>query len=381
MKIAHVSIIPAFSPGVFKKLEDKAQISLDNNIDVDFYLLNPMKNYHKKNLHILKKSYDFLPSAFLKTIFFRLFKLRNLEKLVDLNSYDAIILRYPLVDGFGSTSFMNKYGNKIFTEHHTDEISELFAVNRLVDKIRAYIEMCFAKSFLSKVSGIICVTDEIRKIELKKIKKNIPSITVANGINKNSFKKTNFIQFDNKVLKMIFVASLFSPWHGLEGLLSLLQSYTGDVKIELNLVGSITEFQNKILSNIDTENLEIIVHGKVYNEDLDILMSRMNIGISSLALSKNNMKEACTLKSREYIVRGIPFIYAYKDTDLDGDEIFAKKFEENNISINEIIKFANTVSKNRELVLKTFSKYVEKVSWENKMKTIEEFVKKVLKDK
>ena len=49
MKIAHISIIPSFSPGIFKKLEDKANIATEYHLGMDFYLLNPVKSYTKDN--------------------------------------------------------------------------------------------------------------------------------------------------------------------------------------------------------------------------------------------------------------------------------------------------------------------------------------------
>jgi hypothetical protein len=372
MKIAHISIIPAFSPGIFKKLEDKARISIENNLDFDFYLLNPKKEFHQNNLHVIKKSYDYIPSAFIRTILFRLFKLKNLDKYIELEKYDAIILRYPLIDGIGNNTFLKKYGYKIYTEHHTDEISELFAVGRIVDKIRGYLEILFAKSFLSKIKGIIAVTDEIRMIELKKVSTEISSLTVANGINPNSYKKTTFLPFDEKKLKMIFVASEFAPWHGLEFFLEKLIKYEGLIKLELHLVGSLSGTQKEIIKKINS--CKILTYGKLYSDELDDLMSTMNIAISSLALSKNNMKEACTLKSREYIVRGLPFFYAYKDTDLNGDESFAKRFEEDNISLENVIDFTNFVSKNRKTIESDMEKYVDIISWKNKLIKIKEFV-------
>lgn len=86
------------------------------------------------------------------------------------------------------------------------------------------------------------------------------------------------------------------------------------------------------------------------------------------------MKEACPLKSREYIVRGIPFIYAYKDTDLAGDESFAKRFEENNITLEAIIEFAQFTTIHRSKVEEDIKNYTKIVSWENKLRQLKEFI-------
>lgn len=381
MKIAYISIIPAFSSGIFRTIKEKADVSIKNDLNIDFYLLNPVEEYRKDNLHIIKKNYPLIPASFLRIVLFRLLKLKNIEKLIDLNKYDAIALRYPLVDSIGNDKFLTKYGDKIFTEHHTDEISELLSIGRKVDKARALLEKYFSKKFLSKIAGIIAVTEEIRKVELSKIEKNIPSIVIGNGISPDNIKRTGFAPFDNRVLKMIFVASSFAPWHGLENLLHLLKNYEGDIKIELNLVGNINSKQKQIIKTISNKNIKIVAHGEVYGEKLDELFASMNIAVSTLALSKNNMKEACPLKSREYIVRGIPFVYAYKDSDLNGSESFAKRFQENSISIEEIIKFAAFASNNKEKIEKEMKQYVKIISWAYKLTKMKQFIFENLNNK
>ncbi len=103
-------------------------------------------------------------------------------------------------------------------------------------------------------------------------------------------------------------------------------------------------------------------------------MKDAHFAMSSLALSIKNMKEACTLKSREYIVRGIPFVYAYKDTDLNGDEIFAKRFEEDTISLEEMIEFAHFITNHRAEVEEDLRRYTDIVSWKNKLIQMRAFV-------
>lgn len=60
---------------------------------------------------------------FISKIQKKLFKFSLISRSVDLNEYDYIILRYPSMD-FSALSFSRKWGDKIITEHHTDEIGE-----------------------------------------------------------------------------------------------------------------------------------------------------------------------------------------------------------------------------------------------------------------
>lgn len=378
MRIAHISILPDFSAGIFKKIEDKANIARQNGLEIDFYLLNPVKNHQANNLFIVKKSYNWLPTVFLKTTAFRLFKMNSLVKAIPLDDYDAIVLRYPLVDGFGYHSYAKKYGHKTFTEHHTDEISELFAVGRKVDRLRAYIEKLYAARFLSKMAGIVAVTDEIRQIELAKTNNPLPSLTLANGINVDSYPSTGFVPFDGNTLDMVFIASKFEPWQGLEGMLNRLEKYPGHVKVNLHLIGELSQEQITLLKQAKNSNISILPHGTLYNDGLNLLMEKANIAISTLFLSKKNMQEACPLKSREYIARGLPFVYAYKDTDLRGNEYFAKRLDEENYSIEEIIAFTQQLSKNTDSIENDFKQHLNFISWKYKLSELEEFIAKIL---
>jgi len=380
MRISHISIIPEYSPGIFKKIEEKAKISKKEEMGIDFYLINPSVSYTDDNLYVIQVSYGKIPSTFLRKSVFRAFKILNLKKYIPLDQYDAIVLRYPLVDGFGTIKFSKQYGHKMFTEHHSDEVSELLAVGRPIDIIRAYLEKKLAAKFLSNIKGIIGVTDEIRKLQLIKAHKKLCSTVIANGINPKNYSYAGFTPFDGKNLKLIFSASQFYPWHGLEKLLKLLKNYQGKAQIHLKLIGRLSKEQKKIIYNIKNPNVNIELVGFINGKYLDLHMKNVNLAISSLALSAKNMKEACTLKSREYIVRGIPFVYAYKDPDLTGEETFAKRFQEDNITIEAIMEFARFITKNKVLVEEELKKYVDIVSLKNKLIMMKNFVKKCLEN-
>lgn len=381
MKIAHINILPAYSIGVFSKLKVQADAAYTASNPIDFYLLNPIHEEKIRNLHILKKSYNFLPGHFLQTFVFKLFKFKNLEKLIPLDDYDAIILRYPLVDGFYNHYFIKKYGHKLFTEHHTDEISELKSMGRVVDLVRKVIEEKLSDLFLQGVRGIIGVTEEIAKIELKKSGKK-PFAVISNGIATSSVSTTSFLPFDGQTLKLIFVASAFDPWHGLERLLKSLALYHSSETIELMLIGHLRTHQESLIDTVLLNpKITIKKMGYVSGKNLDTLFKSSNIAIGTIGLYTKDMNEACSLKTREYIARGIPFIYAYNDTDLDGNENFALQFPNNDsiLDFKKIFTFANAVSEDPHSLsqhMNTFAK--EKLDWQIKVREMYNFVSNIM---
>ena len=376
MKIAHINYLPYDNViGVEKKLSQQAKSARESNINMDFIVINSKVQKIEKNLQLLKMV---VPSNFLlKTLYKKLFKFKVIENSVNLNNYDYIILRYPDMD-FSSIYFMSKYVNKIVTEHHTNELGELETSKKNLTRIlKIYIEKKFAPNFISKSKGIIGVTDEIRQVELTKTNDKIPSTVISNGINVNEINFTSFKFFDDKELTLIFVASSFAPWHGLDRLLEGLKHYDGQLPIRLNLIGSLPLIYHDQIKSISNKTVSIEILGKKYGEELDHYFRNSNIAISSLALHRNGMEEACVLKTREYIARGIPFIYAYCDSDLSGDESFALLFDSNDlhIDIKKLITFSKKVSSIKNISSQERSFAKKYLDWEIKIKQMNSFVK------
>jgi len=378
VKIAYITIIPDYSVGIIKKIREKAIVSATNDYPIDYYIVNPIyhENTNLHNLFIFKWDIK-LKNIFLKKVWFRYNKFKIIEKLIKLDKYEFIVLRYPLVDGYFN-KFLMKYSDKIITEHHTNEISELLSLPRFIDKVRGINEILFSPKFLRKVRGIIAVTEEIKEVELKKAGEK-PSIVIPNGINVENYRYTGFKKFDGRTLKIIFIASKFEKWQGIEDLLKKFQKYKGKVKFKLYLIGTLSKKQIEICKSITNDYIEIII-SRLFERGLDKLFENMNIAVSTLALYKKHMKEACPLKSREYIARGIPFVYAYKDPDLSGDEMFAKRIDPYNYSLNEIIEFSRFVSEYKDKVEEEIGEYRNKISLDKKISEMMNFINRIKRD-
>ena len=94
-------------------------------------------------------------------------------------------------------------------------------------------------------------------------------------------------------------------------------------------------------------------HGYLTEVDAIDVISRMDIGISTLALHRKKMNEACPLKTRQYFALGLPVIGAHFDPDLpDGADFFLNLPNvENNIEPmkEEILNFVNGSFQNDSL--------------------------------
>jgi len=379
-KIAFINFIYGMSGGAEQKFKEKAAKSKDLSLNIDFFWLNKTKDLYKDLVHY--KRLRKLPFPF--SIFEGTFFSYNLiRRTVNLDVYDLFILRYPKAD-FSGIRFFNK--NNVITEHHTDELSELKALlkttkslkNALIILMKYINEVLFGKKILRKCKGIIAVTDELRMIEETKALFKVPGVTISNGINVNNTVMTGFKKFNGKDLDLVFVANSLAPWHGIERLMQSMSYYKGPVKIKLHVVGNI----NRMSFSPFHHDIDVQFHGYKAGHELDKLLASMNLGIASLGLYHNKMKEACPLKTREYTARGLPFVIAYIDPDLqqvDNKNRFFIEFENDQsmIDMELIVQFADQVSKNKEI--STYMRYyaLKHMDWSAKMVKYSEFIEKV----
>jgi len=170
-----------------------------------------------------------------------------------------------------------------------------------------------------------------------------------------------------------------NSWHGLDRVVDSIKDYKGNIKINLHIIGKIDYNE---LKSLDPDAATIQYHGYKKGRALDEIMKNMNLAISTMSLFKKDMEEACSLKTREYIARGIPFVLGYKDSDLqyvDKEEKFYLKFPNNSspITMDHIIEFAAKMSNGN--YYRTIPEYMrtyafQHLDWSIKMKKYLEFV-------
>ncbi len=379
MKLACIYYLPSktLPIGIYNKIKGQANAARKLHLDIDYFILNKLENKQLDNLKLIKLN---LPSNkilnFIKRTYF---KIKTIDQNLDLKMYNKIVLRYPLAtDFFFYKTFWKKY--KIITIHNSNEIGELKTNKTFLGKINLFLEKRNSSKLLSNVAGIISVSNEIRNIELKKIKTVKPSIVISNGIDVENVPFTKFRTFDNETLNLIFVSTIFNPWHGLERLLKSLHLYNGKVKIRLYLIGEIkNNIEKSLIHEISNTNIDIKILGSKYGKDIDKYFSISTLAIGTLALFKNNMNETSTLKIEEYLARGIPFIYAYDDTAVEENCEYALKFENNEsiIDIEKVIEFAKKVNLNKKISFEMRRKAFDNSDWKIKVKKIYDFIENI----
>ena len=261
-----------------------------------------------------------------------------------------IVMRYPIADYF-LLRWIKQLQNscKIVFEHNTMELEELKtrSEHSFYYRYSHVREKLLGSRVRRKASGIIGVTGQIAREQLRRAGKALPHKVVSNRVCVSSLPVWCGQPFDGIELSIILLAGSEAPWHGVDILLNSLEDYKGDCHISINLVGQISTSSQKRIESMPS----VTYTPTVYGTQLDDLINSCHIGVGTLGIETSFLEEACTLKVREYWARGLPFILGYNDTDLmnnlEMSPFYLKVVIENTIrlsfSLQRVVDFAKKV--------------------------------------
>jgi glycosyltransferase involved in cell wall biosynthesis len=367
--IAHINYSPG--GGIDHKVRAEAAAAQSSGIPLHFYLMNQPADLDEGNYHCR-------PGNEGRTGPFR-YALNNVRKLRALEpilaAHDGAILRFPKVP-FSYVLVFARHGRRLVTEHHTDEVGELRTGRSLRRRVLSWLVTLASGWILQRSAGIIAITDELRLVELRKAGPK-PSRTIGNGVRVEDIEPTGFRPFDGRSLNLVLVASWIQPWHGLDRLLAGLRAYDGDVEVTLDVVGEVDQGIRREAEQINLGGkARVTLSGPRYGRELDARFGPATVAVASLALHRNRMYQGSTLKVREYMARGIPFVLGYQDPDLEGagEYVLSVPADETALDIRLIVDFARRVSVDPKTLSGRMRRFaLEKLDWSAKVREMYEF--------
>lgn len=228
--------------------------------------------------------------------------------------YDIILLRHMSFDPFAFI-FSPFIKNRI-SVHHSKEIEELPLVRKgWKGKLAAWLEKYTGKVVLKNSLAIVGVTREIALYEKARIIENKLLYVYPNGID---FSLYNAIgdKREKDEYHILFMCSYFSEWHGLDLLLGDLEKTNTKSQFYIHLIGNLTKEQLHLVES-NPYNSSIIVYGELDRASYLKIAEKCDVGIASLALWRQNLTEASTLKVREMLAMGLPVFSGHKDVAFD----------------------------------------------------------------
>lgn len=381
MKILYLfQIGSSQSPGVFNKIISKIK-SLNFFAETKAICFAKHTDIHYENFSVINSNQTFV---------------EQLETVLEKNArlYDFIIFRYPMVSK-KMINVLRKYPRKIIFEHNTLEENELLFnikslslqdVGYLIKKregrlwkeyIKPYIEeKRYGAEALSLARAGLCISNTVAQFEKQKYKK-YQVLVQGNGIDLSDVSVLkNTVESDR--LKLLFISGSPNKWHGVDRVLEGIKNYKGKKEILLHLIGKVHHSVLEEIKKIPTPH-KVIFHGVLNREGIFNVAEECNLGIGSLALHRLGLKEGSTLKVREYMAMGLPFVVGYDDIDIPQKYEYALqvRYDDSPLDFQEIDEFLIS------LVAKSFSSIKMRdvsssyIDQNVKMKQFVEFLEKI----
>jgi hypothetical protein len=300
MRFIHAAVSLDPPIGIVQQMAQEAQAAAALGLDWTVWLCRAtdLPPAVRRLPHVLRGS-------LLRILFFaRLMRLRL--------GGSRIVLRHSHGDPF--EFFASFLLGDYWTVHHTLEEAELAVSDHRLAPLLLRLERTLGRRTVTRARGIICVTGQIASYELGRLpsRSSRQALIYPNGI---LYEDTAGSPEDRRgeEVEIVFVASQFFAWHGLDRLLASMR--TSRAGIRLHLVGAVSA---TLLNDVGRDP-RIHVHGLLDPPRLTAVIGRSWVGLSSFGLDRKGMTEACTLKVREYLQAGLPVYAGHRDAALPED--------------------------------------------------------------
>jgi glycosyltransferase involved in cell wall biosynthesis len=162
---------------------------------------------------------------------------------------------------------------------------------------------------LAPIAGFVGVT---RELAARFSHFDRPVIAIGNSIDLSAFLPLPPPEPES--FRLAFLGTTGAPWHGLDRLVEIADLVP---QWSVEVIGVNRSTWSQLVPVPPPANLHL--HGPLLRSSYEPLLASCTAAIGSLALFRNGMEEACSLKVREYLALGLPVIGAYEDTDIASD--------------------------------------------------------------
>ena len=281
-----------------------------------------------------------------------LFLYRDLLDFVLENKLDVVYIRYA---HFSSPFFMFflyklKSNNvRVLLEFPTYPYDLEYKHAPFLSKCRLFMDQLFRifLRFFVTESVTFSGEDYVLGIKAHKISNAAPLPIVK--------RKDNTIQAKPELSEIHFVAvANLGPWHGYDRLIKSISNYyklldfsdenVTHKKVMFHIVGDGLELSHykDICRTLGIEEY-IVFHGEMSGENLSVLLNKCDIGVDSLGRHRSGNNVNNSLKSKEYLLHGLPIVKSHIDLSLDNNKFCSYVFNvaptDDDFDISDIIKW------------------------------------------
>ena len=197
-----------------------------------------------------------------------------------------------------------------------------------------------------------------------------PAINIDNGIQVENIPLRNHPVGQEEPYHILALASMCN-WHAYDRVIEGIAQMDVEKRkrVVLDMVGgggdgSLAEW--KELTKLRGLQEQVRFHGYRSGDELNELVDAASIGLGTLGLYRKDFSSDSSLKNREYMARGLPFVYAGDDSALEGNEPYVLKIPNNDtaVDMDAVLTFMKDVEAHPQYREKMRKHAKEKMSWE-----------------
>jgi len=295
------------------------------------------------------------------------FRLRYYDYIADehLVGYNLYIFRYGLatrsfIKCLRRTRFMNKSA-QIFIDMPTYPYAGEW------DGIKGNIAMVMDNLGSSHLRKYV---NRIIHSGIEAIIHGIPTTRITNGVDLDRLKIRLYNR--HEILRLVALGK-WRLWHGLDRLIKgLAQAKYHGIEISLDIIGegeAIPELK-KLADSTATQDI-VKFHGVQTGRALDEIFDNADLGVGTLGLHRKDVMLDSSLKHREYVARGLPFIMAGSDVDISDHLGFTIQVPQDDSALDLLKIKERYLEMDKESLMQKMQLFAEQhLSWQSKMNTL-----------
>jgi hypothetical protein len=255
--------------------------------------------------------------------------------------FDLLLVRHVPFD-LWSVVFSWIVKNRV-SIHHSKEVEELRQIRGdWRGRLASRVENITGRLSVRRARAVLAVTRELGQFQVASRAPDKQWGFYPNGIDLDLVQLVSDRRSRDS-LCFVFLSHTFSPWHGLDRVLSwTVQDMDVSVMV-LHLVGNLGAKDLELVRIAQSRGLNIVCHGHLDRSSYLDLLSASDVGFASFAMDRNSMIEGTTLKVRELLAMGIavysghldsacppdfPYFCMDSDPGWRGAEKFARKMKQ-----------------------------------------------------
>ena len=200
-----------------------------------------------------------------------------------------------------------------------------------------------------------------------------PAINIMNGVDVRQFP-LHAPNPQQAAIHMLALASMTES-QGYDRIIRAMAAYPGLKQVWLHMVGgdgdgSLAKWK-KLAAELGLGS-QVMFHGPLYGDALDKVVAGCDVGIGSLAMFRFGLRRGTPLKIREYMARGIPFLFAADDPTIPENPDFCLKVphDESLVDMERVVAFAKRVKANPQVPAEMRAYTKTHLSWESVMQVV-----------